>query len=53
MAVCDGGGGVLGHLLECIELGARQDIGEGSEAEVILCLYGGLRYRSTGGGGHH
>eukprot|EP00555_Chaetoceros_dichaeta_P003290 CAMPEP_0198251016 /NCGR_PEP_ID=MMETSP1447-20131203/1992_1 /TAXON_ID=420782 /ORGANISM="Chaetoceros dichaeta, Strain CCMP1751" /LENGTH=158 /DNA_ID=CAMNT_0043935947 /DNA_START=95 /DNA_END=571 /DNA_ORIENTATION=+ len=53
MAVCDGGGGALGHPLEYIKLGARQDIGEGSEAEGIRCLYCGLRYRSKGGGGHH
>jgi len=50
MAVCDGGGGALGHPLEYIKLGVRQDIGEGSEAEGIRCLYCGLRYRSKA---HH
>lgn len=46
MAVCDGGGGSMGHPLEYIMLGARQDIGEGSWADGIRCLYCGLRYRS-------
>jgi NADH dehydrogenase (ubiquinone) Fe-S protein 6 len=54
MAVCDGGGGALGHPLEYIKLGARADYPEGkSEKDGYPCIYCGLRYRSKGGGGHH
>jgi len=54
MAVCDGGGGALGHPLEYIKLGARADYDEGNTEEAgVRCIYCGLRYRSKGGGGHH
>lgn len=52
MAVCDGGGGVLGHPLEYIKLGARMDYDERGEAAGVRCIYCGLRYRSKGGGHH-
>jgi len=39
-AVCDGGGGALGHPLEYIQL-ARRPVGD----EVVSCIYCGLRYK--------
>mmetsp|Transcript_8021 Transcript_8021/g.11461 ORF Transcript_8021/g.11461 Transcript_8021/m.11461 type:complete len:140 (+) Transcript_8021:169-588(+) len=51
-AVCDGGGGVLGHPLEYIKLGNRMDYGPGGEAEGVRCIYCGLRYRKKLGSGH-
>ena len=54
IAVCDGGGGALGHPLEYIQLGDRADYGPGnSKEDGVACIYCGLRYRSKGGGGHH
>uniref|UniRef100_A0A7S2EHN5 Zinc finger CHCC-type domain-containing protein n=1 Tax=Trieres chinensis TaxID=1514140 RepID=A0A7S2EHN5_TRICV len=37
-AVCDGGGGVLGHPLEYIKLAHR------APGEAVSCIYCGLRY---------
>lgn len=45
VAVCDGGGGALGHPIEYIQLNMVE---EGVENE---CKYCGLRFRSVGG--HH
>lgn len=54
MAVCDGGGGALGHPLEYIKLGKRADYsGDWNEEDGVPCIYCGLRYRSKGGGHHH
>jgi len=54
VAVCDGGGGALGHPLEYIKLGKRADYPPGrKEEDGYPCIYCGLRYRSTGGGGGH
>lgn len=51
MAVCDGGGGALGHPLEYIKLGKRADYGDDfKEEDGVPCIYCGLRYRSKGGG---
>lgn len=55
MAVCDGGGGALGHPLEYIKLGARADYGQdgnGTEEDGVACIYCGLRYRSKSSGHH-
>jgi len=53
MAVCDGGGGALGHPIEYIKLGARADYGPEGEAGGVACIYCGLRYRSKDYGNHH
>jgi NADH dehydrogenase (ubiquinone) Fe-S protein 6 len=54
MAVCDGGGGALGHPLEYIKLGKRADYSsDWNEEDGVPCIYCGLRYRSKGGGHHH
>ena len=54
MAVCDGGGGALGHPVEYIKLGPRADYEPGmSEEDGYPCIYCGLRYRSKGSGGGH
>lgn len=37
VAVCDGGGGALGHPLEYIKVGNRN-------GEPVSCIYCGLRY---------
>ena len=50
MAVCDGGGGALGHPLEYIKVGARADLTPEEEALGIPCIYCGLRYRKKKGG---
>merc|ERR1711957_295539 len=39
VAVCDGGGGALGHPLEYIKVGFRG-------GKPVSCIYCGLRYRS-------
>jgi NADH dehydrogenase (ubiquinone) Fe-S protein 6 len=53
IAVCDGGGGALGHPLEYIKLGARADYdeknGEVGEDGGVSCIYCGLKYRKKGG----
>ena len=53
IAVCDGGGGALGHPLEYIKLGARADYdeknGEAGEDGGVSCIYCGLKYRKKGG----
>ncbi|KAL9189023.1 hypothetical protein ACHAXT_011513 [Thalassiosira profunda] len=41
MAVCDGGGGALGHPLEYIKVGYRN-------GEPASCIYCGLRYVQKG-----
>lgn len=41
MAVCDGGGGALGHPLEYIKVGYRG-------GEPVSCVYCGLRYVQKG-----
>ena len=41
MAVCDGGGGALGHPLEYIKIGYRG-------GEPVSCIYCGLRYVQKG-----
>jgi|TARA_B110000208_G_C11418218_1_gene302403 NADH dehydrogenase (ubiquinone) Fe-S protein 6 len=46
VAVCDGGGGALGHPLEFIQLNMV------TEGTINECKYCSLRFRSTGGGGH-
>ena len=49
VAVCDGGGGVLGHPLEYIKL---DSLNEGKS--VVSCIYCGLKYKmKEGSGGHH
>ena len=53
VAVCDGGGGALGHPLEYIKLGKRADYEPGmSEEDGYPCIYCGLRYRQKKGSGH-
>lgn len=42
IAVCDGGGGALGHPLEYIKVGNRG-------GEPVSCIYCGLRYVQKGG----
>ena len=44
LAVCDGGGGALGHPLEFITLNMV------NEGEPVQCKYCSLRFRTTGGG---
>lgn len=46
-AICDGGGGALGHPIEYISLQRPGD--------VKSCIYCGLKYKSSGPGkaGHH
>ena len=43
VAVCDGGGGVLGHPLEYIKVGSRG-------GEPVSCVYCGLKYAQKPGG---
>jgi NADH dehydrogenase (ubiquinone) Fe-S protein 6 len=46
MAICDGGGGALGHPLEYIKVGNRADYESPEEvAKGVACIYCGLRYR--------
>jgi NADH dehydrogenase (ubiquinone) Fe-S protein 6 len=45
LAVCEGGGGALGHPIEYIQLDKVNNSDEPS-----VCLYCGLRYKSKG---HH
>jgi len=45
MAVCDGGGGALGHPLEYIKVGYR-------DGKPVSCVYCGLKYKQKGGGHH-
>lgn len=45
MAICDGGGGALGHPIEYIQLNTRHH-------DPATCKYCGLRFVSTGGGHH-
>mmetsp|Transcript_139 Transcript_139/g.185 ORF Transcript_139/g.185 Transcript_139/m.185 type:complete len:125 (-) Transcript_139:312-686(-) len=53
VAVCDGGGGALGHPVEYIKLGKRADYGPGmKEEDGYPCIYCGLRYRQKSGSGH-
>ena len=42
MAVCDGGGGVLGHPLEYIKIGSNG-------GKPVSCIYCGLKYQQKGG----
>merc|ERR1719384_1404362 len=50
IAICDGGGGSLGHPLEYIKLGDRQDYDElGGWDAGVPCIYCGLRFRKKGG----
>ena len=53
IAICDGGGGALGHPLEYIKLGPRADYleknGEAGEDGGVACIYCGLRYRKKAG----
>lgn len=44
-AICDGGGGALGHPIEYISLQRP--------GEIKACIYCGLKYQSSGPGGHH
>eukprot|EP01083_Nonionella_stella_P133367 405456_1 len=58
IAVCDGGGGALGHPLEYIKLGDRADYDQGhagvkSMEDGVPCIYCGLRYRKRKGSGGH
>lgn len=46
MAVCDGGGGALGHPVEYIKVGYRG-------GAPVSCIYCGLRYRQKDDGHHH
>jgi uncharacterized Zn-finger protein len=46
MAVCDGGGGALGHPVEYIKVGNRG-------GEAVSCIYCGLKYRQKDDGHHH
>uniref|UniRef100_A0A7S2S1L5 Zinc finger CHCC-type domain-containing protein n=1 Tax=Eucampia antarctica TaxID=49252 RepID=A0A7S2S1L5_9STRA len=48
IAVCDGGGGALGHPLEYIKL---TDLNEGKS--VVSCVYCGIKYRHKKGSAHH
>jgi len=43
MAVCDGGGGALGHPLEYIKVGYRG-------GKPVSCVYCGLKYVQKAGG---
>ena len=53
MAVCDGGGGALGHPLEYIKLGNRADYEHpDDERKGVACIYCGLRYRKKADSGH-
>mmetsp|Transcript_24312 Transcript_24312/g.57615 ORF Transcript_24312/g.57615 Transcript_24312/m.57615 type:complete len:118 (-) Transcript_24312:129-482(-) len=45
LAICDGGGGALGHPIEYIQLNTRHH-------DAATCKYCGLRFISTGGGHH-
>lgn len=45
VAVCDGGGGRLGHPIEYIRL-------DGGDDEVGVCKYCGLKYVGDGTAGH-
>ena len=46
MAVCDGGGGALGHPVEYIKVGNRG-------GAAVSCIYCGLKYRQKDDGHHH
>lgn len=46
LAICDGGGGALGHPIEYIQLNTRHH-------DPATCKYCGLRFVSAGGGGGH
>ena len=46
LAVCDGGGGALGHPIEYIQLNTRH-------GDPATCKYCGLRFTSTGHGHGH
>ena len=53
MAICDGGGGALGHPLEYIKVGNRADYESPEDYEKgVACIYCGLRYRKKQGSGH-
>jgi len=45
-AVCDGGGGALGHPIEYIQL-------DNINTPYGVCMYCGLRFKSKGGSAHH
>lgn len=47
IAICDGGGGPLGHPVEYIQLNTRYP------GEPVACKYCGVKYVSKGGGSHH
>ncbi|KAL3763192.1 hypothetical protein ACHAW5_005089 [Stephanodiscus triporus] len=47
IAVCDGGGGALGHPIEYIKLDGR------NHEEAVSCIYCGLRYRMKDDHHHH
>ena len=46
VAVCDGGGGALGHPVEFIQL-------DNVSTEPAICKYCGLRFKMKAGGHHH
>jgi uncharacterized Zn-finger protein len=46
VAVCDGGGGALGHPVEYIQL-------DTVSKEPAICKYCGLRFKMKSGGHHH
>jgi NADH dehydrogenase (ubiquinone) Fe-S protein 6 len=46
VAVCDGGGGALGHPVEFIQL-------DNVSSEPAICKYCGLRFKMKAGGHHH
>ena len=46
VAVCDGGGGALGHPVEYIQLDTVSQ-------EPAICKYCGLRFKMKAGGHHH
>ena len=46
VAVCDGGGGSLGHPVEYIQLALQKD-------QPSVCKYCGLRYEQDHGDHHH
>ena len=48
LAVCEGGGGSLGHPIEYITLDKVNNSHEPS-----TCMYCGLKYKSSGKGGGH
>ena len=46
VAVCDGGGGALGHPVEYIQL-------DNVSTAPAICKYCGLRFKMKAGGHHH